>query len=151
MRALAAGSTVLGPAAATAAVHGLRESRPTTPPAWAARLLSAREREIVALVALGKSNQEIADALVVSAKTVRNHVSSILAKLQVTSRSEVPALWLGVRTPGGVPPQVAAPEDGHPRAAGEHPHAPEDPTASNLATTNRVTPVGHRRVPRRRR
>ncbi len=99
VRALVAGATVLGPAAATAAVHGLRESRPTAPPGWASRLLSAREREIVALVALGHSNQEIADELVVSAKTVRNHVSSILAKLGVTSRAEVPALWLGVRDP----------------------------------------------------
>jgi predicted ATPase/DNA-binding CsgD family transcriptional regulator len=49
--------------------------------------LTAREREILSLLSQGLSNPEIAAALVISPKTVRNHVSSILAKLGVDSRT----------------------------------------------------------------
>jgi DNA-binding NarL/FixJ family response regulator len=50
--------------------------------------LSAREREILELVAAGRSNAQIASTLYLSPKTVRNNVSSILAKLQVADRAE---------------------------------------------------------------
>ena len=50
--------------------------------------LTEREEEILALVARGKSNQEIAAQLFVSVKTVRNHVSNILLKLQVADRAQ---------------------------------------------------------------
>ena len=50
--------------------------------------LTDREREILAMIARGRSNQEIADDLVVSLKTVRNHVSNIFAKLQVADRAQ---------------------------------------------------------------
>jgi DNA-binding NarL/FixJ family response regulator len=50
--------------------------------------LSAREQEVLALVADGLSNAEIGRALFISPVTVRNHVSSILAKLQVTNRRQ---------------------------------------------------------------
>jgi NarL family two-component system response regulator LiaR len=42
---------------------------------------------VLRLVVEGQSNQEIADALFISQKTVRNHVTSILAKLEVESRT----------------------------------------------------------------
>jgi DNA-binding NarL/FixJ family response regulator len=48
--------------------------------------LTAREREILALIAQGDTNADIADKLVISLKTVRNHVSNILNKLQVVDR-----------------------------------------------------------------
>ena len=48
--------------------------------------LTARELEVLTLLARGSSNQEIADALVISSSTVRNHISSILLKLQVENR-----------------------------------------------------------------
>lgn len=51
--------------------------------------LTSRESEIAALVATGKSNKEIANALVISERTVENHVASILGKLGVGSRTEV--------------------------------------------------------------
>ncbi len=52
------------------------------------RDLSQREMEVLAQVAEGKSNPEIAAALSLSTKTVRNHVSSILAKLGLANRIE---------------------------------------------------------------
>ncbi len=50
--------------------------------------LTAREREVLTLLAAGRSNGQIAQALSLSAKTVRNNVSSIFTKLQVADRSE---------------------------------------------------------------
>lgn len=50
--------------------------------------LSEREVEVLRLVARGMSNQEIADALVVTEATVRSHVSSILSKLRLASRTQ---------------------------------------------------------------
>ncbi len=54
--------------------------------------LTARERQVAALVAQGKSNREIADALVVSGRTAAAHVSNILSKLEFTSRTQI-ATW----------------------------------------------------------
>ena len=50
--------------------------------------LSSREREILALLAQGYKNAEIADRLVISSKTVRNYVSNIISKLQVADRAQ---------------------------------------------------------------
>lgn len=63
-------------------VHSLdaRDGSPAT-------LLTARETEVLRLVAAGMSNPEIAKALVISANTVRRHVSSILTKVSATSRT----------------------------------------------------------------
>jgi DNA-binding NarL/FixJ family response regulator len=54
--------------------------------------LTAREREIAALIAEGKSNREIADQLVLSERTVITHVTSILNKLSYSSRTQI-AVW----------------------------------------------------------
>jgi DNA-binding NarL/FixJ family response regulator len=53
--------------------------------------LTAREREVLELVAAGRGNHEIARRLVLSEKTVRNHVSAILVKLQVPDRASAVA------------------------------------------------------------
>jgi DNA-binding NarL/FixJ family response regulator len=57
----------------------------------AERLLTPREREIVRLVSAGRSDKEIALELVISARTVKNHVHSILAKLGVSNRLQAAA------------------------------------------------------------
>jgi DNA-binding NarL/FixJ family response regulator len=64
--------------------------------------LTAREYEILALMAEGRSNAEIADHFVLALKTVRNHVSAILAKLGVATRAQaiVSARDAGLGTPG---------------------------------------------------
>ena len=54
--------------------------------------LTQREREVAALIALGKSNREIADTLVVVPRTIETHVSNILYKLGFTSRAQI-AVW----------------------------------------------------------
>jgi len=54
--------------------------------------LTEREHAVAALIARGKSNREIADALVVAPRTIETHVHSILSKLGFTSRTQI-ALW----------------------------------------------------------
>jgi NarL family two-component system response regulator LiaR len=55
--------------------------------------LSAREQQVLDLIAQGKTNDGIADTLFISTRTVKFHVSSILSKLDVKNRTEA-ALWL---------------------------------------------------------
>lgn len=65
------------------------------------RRLSGQEERILALVAEGKTNREIGEALDLSEKTVKNYVSSILGKLDVTRRSEAAAYFVRrTTTPG---------------------------------------------------
>jgi DNA-binding NarL/FixJ family response regulator len=53
--------------------------------------LTPREREVVALVAVGRTNQQIAGTLVISERTVESHVSNALYKLGATSRASLVA------------------------------------------------------------
>ena len=66
-------------------------SAPEGPPAL--RELSAREREVLALMAAGDSNKHIARALDLSPHTVKRHVANILTKLDCSTRGQAAALW----------------------------------------------------------
>jgi two-component system, NarL family, response regulator LiaR len=59
--------------------------------------LTPREREVMVLIVKGSSNHEIAESLMIELSTAKSHVSSILAKLGVASRSEVIAMVLEER------------------------------------------------------
>jgi DNA-binding NarL/FixJ family response regulator len=61
-------------------------------PQRTATALTPRERQILVLVAQGKSNRDIASALVISERTARTHVSNVLTKLGLASRTQA-ALW----------------------------------------------------------
>ncbi|MFF0199332.1 response regulator [Streptomyces sp. NPDC005017] len=65
--------------------------------------LSAREAEIMNLIASGMTNHQIAAACFISEKTVKNHINRIFAKLHSTTRGEAAAKWLGTAPgcPGG--------------------------------------------------
>ena len=54
--------------------------------------LSRREREVLVLITLGRTNRQIADQLFISINTVQTHVSNLLAKLRVANRAEAAAL-----------------------------------------------------------
>jgi NarL family two-component system response regulator LiaR len=79
------GESPVDPSIAKKILRELQEP-PDLPPAKDA--LSVREVEVLRLVASGLSNQEIADDLVISEKTVRGHVSSILSKLHLANRTQ---------------------------------------------------------------
>jgi DNA-binding NarL/FixJ family response regulator len=86
---VAQGEAIFGPAVArrVAAYFSGRAPQPATPPE-AFPQLTAREREVLDLLAAGRTNAQIASALFLSPKTIRNTVSNVFAKLQVAGRSE---------------------------------------------------------------
>jgi DNA-binding NarL/FixJ family response regulator len=86
IRAAAAGQSLISPRIATMLLQRIRDAAGTVNVDLAPANLSARELEVLSLMAEGKSNHEIAEALVISPSTVHNHISSILMKLQVENR-----------------------------------------------------------------
>ena len=87
IRAVANGEAIFGPGIAQRLIGFFSASRPSVQ----SRIfpeLTEREAEILALIAQGRTNEEIAGQLVLSLKTVRNHVSNIFSKLQVADRAQ---------------------------------------------------------------
>ncbi|MFE2044256.1 response regulator [Streptomyces sp. NPDC059477] len=87
VRAAAQGRTVLSPAVASRLVSAVR-----TPGAGGSEPLSAREREVLALVARGTPNREIARTLFISEATVKTHLTHLYAKLGVKDRAAAVAV-----------------------------------------------------------
>lgn len=88
IRSVAAGQAIFGPTVArriidffASATHGVPATEPFTE-------LTSREREVLDQIAVGRTNTAIAQHLVISTKTVSNHISAIFAKLQVADRAE---------------------------------------------------------------
>jgi DNA-binding NarL/FixJ family response regulator len=85
IRAVGSGEAIFSPSVAVRLIDYFADLRPSpTPPAFPE--LTPREREILTLLAQGCTNERIAARLVLSPKTVRNHVTNILDKLQVADR-----------------------------------------------------------------
>ena len=87
IRAVANGEAIFGPGIAQRLIGFFSASRRSVEPKIFPEL-TERESEILALVAHGRTNEEIAGQLVLSLKTVRNHVSNIFSKLQVADRAQ---------------------------------------------------------------
>jgi len=83
--AVGRGEAIFSPSIAGRLLAYFANNRPVT---TAFPELTEREHEILALIAHGHSNEQIAEQLVVSIKTVRNHVSTIFSKLQVADRAQ---------------------------------------------------------------
>jgi NarL family two-component system response regulator LiaR len=81
-----AGQSTLAPEAAQVLI------RASTRPPEIGHDLTLREREVLSLMILGLNNREIAEKLIISSSTVKNHVSSILSKLGTNSRTQAVAL-----------------------------------------------------------
>jgi DNA-binding NarL/FixJ family response regulator len=86
IRAAAAGQAIFGPAIASRLIAFFSASEGVAVQAFPQ--LTAREREILSLIASGRNNSEIARSLFLSQKTVRNHISNVFAKLQVIDRAQ---------------------------------------------------------------
>lgn len=96
IRAVSNGEAIFGPAIAKRLIYYFGSTRPIAKhgPAQFFSELTEREYEILTLIAQRKSNADIAARLVLSPKTVRNHVSNVLSKLQVADRAEaMRAAW----------------------------------------------------------
>ena len=89
IRAARAGEVHLDPAVARLLAQRMRERRRTPD---AAEPLTEREKEVLSLVGQGASNKDIASALFITERTARTHVSNILGKLGLASRTQA-ALW----------------------------------------------------------
>jgi two-component system response regulator DevR len=100
IRAVGAGDSLLDPAVTSSVLDRLRKGKHLLRDEKLARL-SPQEERILTLVADGKTNKEIGEALHLAEKTVKNYVSSILSKLEVARRAEAAAyLARHTTTPG---------------------------------------------------
>ena len=87
VKAVCRGEAIFSPSIAQRMIHYFA-ALPQTAAAMAFPDLTEREREILHLIAKGESNTAIARHLVLSTKTVQNHVSNIFSKLQVADRAQ---------------------------------------------------------------
>ena len=85
IKVVSTGEAIFSPTIAQRLMQYFGAPRPSNPSQQFPDL-TEREREVLALIAQGYTNQAIAEQLVISPKTVRNHISAIFSKLQVTSR-----------------------------------------------------------------
>jgi len=86
VRTVAAGDALLAPSVTRRVIERFAERRPRPEAIRDLDRLSAREREVLVLVAEGRSNGEIAEQLVLGEATVKTHIGSILAKLGLRDR-----------------------------------------------------------------
>jgi DNA-binding NarL/FixJ family response regulator len=105
VRAAAAGDALLAPSVTKRLIEAFaRRPAQTTPSPSRLASLTARERDVLLLLARGLSNAEIATALFVSEATIKTHVGNVLAKLRLRDRVQavIVAYETGVVVPGGL-------------------------------------------------
>ena len=89
IRRVHAGESLFAPAVLTRLIDHFLQPRPRKQPARNIQGLTSREIEVLALIAQGLSNGEIAEALTVTGHTVKSHVSRLLAKLHARDRAQL--------------------------------------------------------------
>jgi two-component system response regulator DevR len=94
---VAAGKFILDPAVTTRVLSLMRHGGPPNEDNKLSQL-STQERRVLALVAEGKTNKEIAEQMALSDKTVKNYLSNIFEKLQISRRSQAAVLYAQNRT-----------------------------------------------------
>jgi DNA-binding NarL/FixJ family response regulator len=104
LRTVAAGGAVFGARIAFRLLAKSAHTRPE-PTLAAAEQFTAREHEVLTLLADGTTNKDIARSLNISLKTVQNHVSHILDKLQATDRTQAVLRARGTPPPPPPPPR----------------------------------------------
>ena len=102
VEAVAGGQSVFDPTAVRRMITQM-QSQPEDEPSSPDDALSARDERILALVAEGKTNKEIAAELGLSDKTIKNLLSVIFQKLQISRRSQAAALFVKRAAGQGVP------------------------------------------------
>lgn len=91
LRNVLSGKAYISPGVADKVIGGYLESRKTTTPQTKWESLTERERQILKLVAEGRTNKEIADYLYISPKTVEKHRANVMRKLGLRNVAEVTA------------------------------------------------------------
>ncbi|MER5355963.1 response regulator transcription factor [Kitasatospora sp. NPDC002551] len=116
VRTVASGRSMLDPGAATRLLNRLRSEAEPAQPSGGGPELTAREQEVLALIGEGLTNRQIGERLFLAEKTVKNHVSRLLAKLGVERRVQAALIATELR-------QSAAADRSahHPRVLGHGP------------------------------
>jgi len=92
IRSAANGDALIAPSVTARLLATFSDSRPDAPPAQPSEPLTTREEEVLARVAAGRTNAEIADELFISLSTAKTHLASLMSKLGARNRVEL-AMW----------------------------------------------------------
>jgi DNA-binding NarL/FixJ family response regulator len=92
IRAAAAGDALIAPSVTVRLLAAFADAKPSAPPPRLVDPLTQREEQVLAKVALGLSNTEIAGELYITLSTVKTHVASLMAKIGARNRVEI-AIW----------------------------------------------------------
>ncbi|QFZ16583.1 response regulator [Saccharothrix syringae] len=92
VRAAADGDALIAPSVTARLLAAFADARPDGPPRQPVEPLTAREEQVLAAVARGRTNGEIADQFHITLSTVKSHIAGLMAKLGARNRVEI-AMW----------------------------------------------------------
>ena len=92
VHAAASGDALIAPSVTARLLRAFAQTGPATPPARPIEALTDREEQVLAAVANGRTNNEIARELYITLSTVKTHIASLMAKLGARNRVEI-AIW----------------------------------------------------------